>query len=94
MIFVFVVEYELFFVVMGLSVNLGALSGTAFILLPVTCAVAFAGKLVPAYAASRVGDLGPEDSATVAVLVAMRGLIELVALNVGLSVGLIDRRLL
>jgi Kef-type K+ transport system membrane component KefB len=83
----------LFFVVTGLSVNIGALSGTAFILLAVICAIAFAGKLAPAYAASRVGGLGPEDSATVAVLVTTRGLTELVALNVGLGAGLIDRRL-
>jgi Kef-type K+ transport system membrane component KefB len=83
----------LFFVVTGLSLNVGALGGTAFVLLAVVCAIASAGKLGPAYVASRVGGLTPRDSATVAVLVNTRGLTELIALNVGLSAGLIDQRL-
>jgi Kef-type K+ transport system membrane component KefB len=83
----------LFFVVTGLSVNVGALDGTAFGLLAVICAIASAGKLGPAYLASRIGGLGPQDSATVAVLVNTRGLTELIALNVGLSAGLIGQRL-
>jgi Kef-type K+ transport system membrane component KefB len=83
----------LFFVVTGLSVNVGALDGTAFVLLAVICAIASAGKLGPAYLASRLGGLGPRDSVTVAVLVNTRGLTELIALNVGLSAGLIGQRL-
>jgi Kef-type K+ transport system membrane component KefB len=83
----------LFFVVTGLSLNVSALSGTAFIVLALICAIAIGGKLGPAYVASRVGGLGSRDSATVAVLVNTRGLTELIALNVGLSAGLIDRRL-
>jgi len=83
----------LFFVVTGLSVNLGRLDGTAFGLLAIICAIAGAGKLGPAYLASRLGGLGARDSATVAVLVNTRGLTELIALNVGLSAGLIGQRL-
>lgn len=83
----------LFFVVTGLSLNIGTLNGTAFVLLALVCTLASVGKLVPAYVASRVGGLGPGDSATVAVLVNTRGLTELIVLNVGLSVGLIGQRL-
>jgi Kef-type K+ transport system membrane component KefB len=83
----------LFFVVTGLSVNVGALDGTAFIALALLVGVATAGKVGPAYLASRIGGLPPKDSAAVAVLVNTRGLTELVALNVGLSAGLIGHRL-
>jgi Kef-type K+ transport system membrane component KefB len=83
----------LFFVVTGLSLNVEALNGTAFGLLALVCAIASAGKLGPAYGASRVGGLRPKDAATVAVLLNTRGLTELIALNVGLSAGLIGERL-
>ncbi len=83
----------LFFVVTGLSVNVGALSGDALVLLVILCALAGAGKLGPGFAAARLGGLGRRDAATVAALVNARGLTELIALNVGLSAGLLDQRL-
>jgi Kef-type K+ transport system membrane component KefB len=83
----------LFFVVTGLSVNAGALDGRAFLLLALVCAIAIVGKVGPGYVASRLGGLNRQDSVTVAVLVNTRGLTELIALNVGLSAGLIDQRL-
>ena len=83
----------LFFVVTGLSVNVGDLDGAAFFLLALICAVACAGKLGPAYLAARRGGLDSRNSATVAVLVNTRGLTELIALNVGLKAGLISERL-
>lgn len=83
----------LFFMVTGLSVNIGALNGHAFIVLALVCAIASAGKLIPAYLAARVGGLPPDDSRAVAVLVNTRGLTELIALNVGLAAGLISDQL-
>jgi Kef-type K+ transport system membrane component KefB len=83
----------LFFIVTGLSLNVGALGTTALVFLAIVLGVASLGKLGPGYAASRMGGLNPRDSATVAVLVNTRGLTELIALNVGLSAGLIDQRL-
>src|SRR6202167_2375811 len=77
----------LFFVVTGLS-----LDGTAFAVLALVCAIAIAGKLVPAYAASRIGGLRPRDSAIVAVLINTRGQTEIIALDLGLSAGLSDQR--
>lgn len=84
----------LFFIVTGLSLNIGDVRGDAFILLALILFISSAGKLVPAYAASRLSGLAPRQSATVAALVNTRGLTELIALNVGLQAGLIDRRLL
>jgi Kef-type K+ transport system membrane component KefB len=83
----------LFFVVTGLSLNVADLNGTALMVLAVACATASAGKLGPAYLASRIGGLSAHDAVTVAVLVNTRGLTEIIALNIGLSAGLIDQRL-
>lgn len=82
----------LFFVVTGLSLNIETLDGIAFAVLALVCIIAITGKLGPAYLASRLGGLGPRDAAAVGVLVNTRGLTELIALNVGLSAGLIGQR--
>jgi Kef-type K+ transport system membrane component KefB len=83
----------LFFVVTGLSLNIGAMGGDAFILLAVLVVVACAGKLAPGYWVPRASGLTPRDSATIASLVNTRGLTELIALNVGLVDGIINPRL-
>ncbi|HEU5024204.1 MAG TPA: cation:proton antiporter [Spirillospora sp.] len=83
----------LFFVVTGLSLNIGAVRGKALLLLGIVVVVACAGKLAPSYGISRLSGLPPRESATVAALMNTRGLTELIALNVGLADGIIDRRL-
>jgi Kef-type K+ transport system membrane component KefB len=83
----------LFFVVVGLSLDVGALTGTALVVLAGACVIASAGKMGPGYIASRVAGLASRDSAVIAVLVNTRGLTELIVLNAGLSAGLINRRL-
>jgi K+:H+ antiporter len=83
----------LFFVVTGLSLNIGAMRGDALVVLALVFVVAVAGKLVPAYASARIARIAQRDSAAIAVLVNTRGLTELIALNVGLTAGLIDQRL-
>lgn len=83
----------LFFVVTGLSLDVGAVRGDAFLLLVVVVVIACAGKIGPGYAISRASGLSQRDSATVAALVNTRGLTELIALNAGLSAGIIDERL-
>jgi Kef-type K+ transport system membrane component KefB len=83
----------LFFIVTGLSLNIGDVHGDALILLILTFLIASTGKLGPAYAASRLSGLEPRQSATIAALVNTRGLTELIALNVGLQAGLINQRL-
>jgi Kef-type K+ transport system membrane component KefB len=83
----------LFFVVTGLTMNIGALNGEDVILLVVIVACAMLGKIGPAYGAARLSRLDRRQSAMVAALVNTRGLTELIALNVGLSAGIIHQRL-
>jgi Kef-type K+ transport system membrane component KefB len=83
----------LFFIVTGLSLNVGAMRGDAFVLLVVILLIAVMGKAGPAYGVSRLAGLQPRESATVAALVNTRGLTELIALNVGLADGLISKQL-
>jgi Kef-type K+ transport system membrane component KefB len=83
----------LFFVVTGLTMNIGALNGEDVLLLVVVVACAMLGKIGPAYGAARLGRLDRRQSAMVAALVNTRGLTELIALNVGLTAGIIDQRL-
>jgi Kef-type K+ transport system membrane component KefB len=83
----------LFFVVTGLTVNIGALNGDDVALLAVIVACAVSGKTGPGYAMARLSGFGARQSATIAALVNTRGLTELIALNVGLSAGIIHERL-
>ncbi len=83
----------LFFIVTGLSLNIGDVHGDALILFAVIVLIASVGKLGPGYAASRLSGLPPRQSATIATLLNTRGLTELIALNVGLQSGLINQRL-
>jgi len=83
----------LFFIVTGLSLDIGAVGGAGFVLLALILVVAALGKLGPAYGVSRLCGIEPRESATIAALVNTRGLTELIALNVGLTDGLIGRRL-
>ena len=83
----------LFFIVTGLSLNISAVGGIGFVLLTLILVVATLGKIGPAYTVSRLCGIGRRDSATIAVLVDTRGLTELIALNVGLTDGLIGQRL-
>jgi Kef-type K+ transport system membrane component KefB len=81
----------LFFVVTGLSLNIGSIGPGGLALLGLVFAIGCIGKLVPAYAASRLGGLPPRQAATVAALLNTRGLTELIALNAGLQSGIIGR---
>lgn len=83
----------LFFVVTGLTMNIGALDGSDIMLLAVIVAFAMLGKTVPAYWAARLSRLDRRQSMMIAALVNTRGLTELIALNVGLSAGIISQRL-
>ncbi|MGJ5753609.1 transporter (CPA2 family) [Streptomyces puniciscabiei] len=83
----------LFFVVTGLSLNIGAINRAGVLLLGLILMIAVAGKLVPGYLTSRLNGLDKRESATVAALLNTRGLTELIALNVGLSAGIIHERL-
>jgi Kef-type K+ transport system membrane component KefB len=83
----------LFFVVTGLTMNVGALNGGDVVLLAIIVACAMLGKIGPAYGAARLSRVNPRQSAMIAALVNTRGLTELIVLNIGLSAGIIHQRL-
>ncbi|MFI9245172.1 cation:proton antiporter [Streptomyces sp. NPDC053086] len=83
----------LFFVVTGLTINIGAMNGADVALLAVILLFGTGGKILAGYAMARLGGLDTRQSAMIGALVNTRGLTELIALNVGLSAGIIDERL-
>ncbi|MEU6829969.1 cation:proton antiporter [Nocardia beijingensis] len=82
-----------FFVVAGLQVNLGGLDRASIGEFAAIMFAALAGKLGGTYVAARLGRTGRTESAALAALMNTRGLTELVILNVGLTIGVIDERL-
>ena len=82
-----------FFIVAGLSVNIGALGGSDVLLLALLCLAAMAGKLGGCTVAARATGMSWRESAVVGVLLDTRGLTELIVLNVGLQAGLLSPRL-
>jgi K+:H+ antiporter len=83
----------LFFVVTGLSLDIGSFGTDAFVLLVIILAIAVTGKMIPGYFCSRVAGIPPRDSAAIAALISTRGLTELIALNIGLTDGIIGKQL-
>jgi K+:H+ antiporter len=82
-----------FFMLSGLSVNVGLLGVKDFALFGAVCLIAVTGKLGGGALAARIGGMGARDSAVVGVLLNTRGLTELIALNAGLQAGVIHQRL-
>ena len=83
----------LFFVVTGLTANIGALGGADLVLLAVILVCSVGGKFASGYATARLAGMDNRSSAMIGALVNTRGLTELIALNVGLRAGIIDGRL-
>ncbi|MEY9862705.1 Kef-type K+ transport system membrane component KefB [Catenulispora sp. GAS73] len=79
-----------FFIVTGLGVDVRSLSGRGVLELAAVVAVAVAGKLAGTLAAARVLNLPWRQSAALGLLMNMRGLTELIILNVGVSLGVLD----
>mgnify|MGYP001451520227 CR=1 FL=1 len=82
-----------FFVVTGLSVDLTSLSGTGALYLLLIVATACLGKLGGVLLAARLSGLGWHESATLGVLMNTRGLTELVILDIGRQLGLLETEL-
>jgi Kef-type K+ transport system membrane component KefB len=83
----------IFFMVSGLSVDIGAMSRQDFALLGIFTAVAALGKLGGGILGARIGGMPLRDAAIVGVMLNTRGLTELIALNIGLQSGIIDKSL-
>lgn len=82
-----------FFVVTGLNVDVTALGRSGLVDLAAVVTVACVGKFVGATAAAMALNIRPRRAASIGVLVNTRGLTELVVLNIGLAVGILDREL-
>ncbi|MEU0337410.1 cation:proton antiporter [Streptomyces sp. NPDC006193] len=79
-----------FFVVTGLSVDLGGLGRNGVLILVAVLVVACAGKFLGAAGAAGLTGASRQDATVLGVLMNARGLTELVILNVGLGLGVLD----
>jgi Kef-type K+ transport system membrane component KefB len=82
-----------FFLIVGLKVNLAQIGTSGLAELALILAAAIGGKGIGAYLGARVCGARPRHSAVLATLMNTRGLTELIALTVGLQLGLLDRAL-
>ena len=88
--FVLVFFLPIFFAFTGLRTNvLGLDSVSEWSWCGVIFAAAVFGKIIPVYYAARVSGIAPHDSAMLGVLMNTRGLMELIVLNIGFSLGII-----
>ena len=83
----------IFFVVAAMDVDLSALGTAGMAELLLILVVAVAGKLLGAYLGARSGGLKHGPAGAIAVLMNARGVTELVVLQVGLQIGVLDTRL-
>lgn len=79
-----------FFISTGLSVNLGGLGIPGISQLAAIITVACGSKPTGAFAAARASGMSTRDSASIGPLMNARGLTELIFLNVGMSMGVLD----
>ncbi|HET9254926.1 MAG TPA: cation:proton antiporter [Pseudonocardiaceae bacterium] len=82
-----------FFTVTGLSVDLGGLGGRGVLMVAAVIVVACVGKFVGAAVPAKLCRQTGREAATLAILLNARGLTELVILDVGLRLGVLDQRL-
>jgi Kef-type K+ transport system membrane component KefB len=92
--FVLVALVPIFFTNTGLQTEIGLLkTGTAWFGCGLILAVAIAGKLGGCYAGARFTGQARQTAACLGALMNTRGLMGLVAINVGLELGLLNREL-
>ena len=82
-----------FFIATGINVDIRGLGLASLPSLGAILVVAIAGKFVGAAVAARSQGIPSQKAAAIGILMNTRGLTELVILNVGLSIGVLDRPL-
>nr|WP_285597369.1 cation:proton antiporter [Kineosporia sp. NBRC 101731] len=82
-----------FFIVTGLSVDLGSLGGADCLELAAILVVATAGKMIGATVPARLLGLPWREARILGLLMNTRGLTELIILNAALSLGVLDGKL-
>ncbi|MFT3661070.1 MAG: cation:proton antiporter [Gordonia sp. (in: high G+C Gram-positive bacteria)] len=90
---VVVLLLPMFFVVTGLSVDLGGIGGDGWLHLLAVIAVACVGKFAGAYLGARLSAMPARQASAVAVLMNTRGLTELVILTAGRELGVLSDEL-
>ncbi len=83
----------LFFVVTGLATNASAISTSGLMQLVLVILVAVTGKFAGAFGGARLMRVDRRQAATIGVLMNTRGLTELIVLNVGRQLGVLDQQL-
>lgn len=82
-----------FFIVTGLNVNVSALSGGGLLDLGAVVLVACVGKIVGAAVPGRLTGMPWREAATLGLLMNTRGLTELIIINAGVGLGVLDAQL-
>jgi Kef-type K+ transport system membrane component KefB len=83
----------LFFITAGLNADIIGLGAQGWLECLLVVAVACVGKFVGAAGGARLSGIAPRRSAAIGVLMNSRGLTELIVIQVGVSLGVIDQRL-
>ncbi|HVY91152.1 MAG TPA: cation:proton antiporter [Bryobacteraceae bacterium] len=81
----------LFFAFSGLRTSLGAVQGQYWIYTLLVIAVAILGKFGGSMFAARLSGISWRDASSLGILMNTRGLMELIALNIGLDIGVISQ---
>jgi Kef-type K+ transport system membrane component KefB len=82
-----------YFIVAGLNVDLSRIGTAGLLELGVIMAVAVTGKFAGTWAGARSQGLSARDAAVLGTLMNTRGLTELVALSIGLQIGILNSKL-
>jgi Kef-type K+ transport system membrane component KefB len=83
-----------FFALTGLRTNIGSLTdGSLFTALIIVVALAIVGKLFGSAIAARITGLKWHDSFSIGVLMNTRGLMELIVLNIGYDLGVLNQQI-
>ncbi|GAA0602593.1 cation:proton antiporter [Streptomyces crystallinus] len=82
-----------FFTVTGMSVDISGLGARGLLMTAAVVVTACVGKFTGAFGAARLTGASPREATALGILLNCRGLTELVILNVGLGLGVIDTRL-
>jgi Kef-type K+ transport system membrane component KefB len=85
-----VVLLPLFFAFSGLRTSIGLVKGNLWFYALLVIAVAIAGKFGGSMFAARFAGIPWRDAASLGILMNTRGLMELIALNIGLDIGVIS----
>ncbi|KAI0687851.1 Sodium/hydrogen exchanger family-domain-containing protein [Cytidiella melzeri] len=88
-----IIFLPLYFVISGLSTNLGLLNnGITWGFTVAICALAYSGKFGGCTLAARYAGFSWREASTIGSLMSCKGLVELIVLNVGLSAGILSPR--